>query len=287
MSSLISIKDLNYNSNKKNILSDISLDVEKGKVLAVLGPNGAGKSTFLEIVLADFKPSNGDIKYHVDRDTFLTRKVGVVYNNQHIFPQLYVKEILQFYKDIYRSDGVYLDQLLSQFDLHKLMDSKIRELSEGEKKKLSLALALFHKPEFLVMDEPFANIDVTIMKSIWQEIRKQNATVIIATHDWSFAEQYADEILFLDAGKMLCPKFAPTEKDNILSAKQKLVTQKNEELMKNLTPGDYYEKDEQLNIFMTPHFNIQNIRKITFNYSILDISVRDIFYYLSLPKNIN
>ncbi|MEM1324061.1 MAG: ABC transporter ATP-binding protein [Bacteroidota bacterium] len=284
MSAFISVENLGLVRRGKDILKNINLNIRKGSTLAILGPNGAGKSTLLELLLADFKPSSGSINYGFNKRKVFKNHVGVVYNNQHIFPQLYIYELMDFYKSLYRSDGQYLDQLIKLFDLERLKHSFIYELSSGEKKKLSIALALFHNPQLMVMDEPFANVDITIIPEIWEEIKKAEATTILATHDWSFAEKYADEILFLDHGQMLCEPFVPSEKNNILSAQKKLVMQRNEELVKKLPENNYYEKDEELNILLTPNVNLKQIKKFTFNYSILDISVKDVFYYLSLSK---
>ena len=284
MDSYISIKNLGLARNGKDIIQDVNLDVKNGKVLAVLGPNGAGKSSLLEMILNDFQPTRGEIVYRLTKKALLKGRLGVVYNNQFVFPQLLVREVLSFYKGMYRSDGAYLQELIKLFDLEKLTNTAIKELSEGEKKKLAIALALFHSPEFLVMDEPFSNVDITIVDEIWSEIKKLNATTIIATHDWEFAEKYADEMIFLENGKMLCEKFTPAEIESITGASKKLVMHKIPEIEKDLASYSYYEKDQLLHIFMVSDFNLKAIRKLTLNYSVLPVSVRDIYYYLSTSK---
>jgi ABC-type multidrug transport system ATPase subunit len=285
MDNYIDIRNLGLSRNGKDIIRNVNLGIQNGKVLAVLGPNGAGKSSLLEMILNDFKPTRGEIVYSRNKKDVLKSRLGVVYNNQFVFPQLHVREVLSFYKGMYQSDGAYLSELIRLFDLEKLSDRPVKELSEGEKKKLAIALALFHHPEFLVMDEPFANIDTTIIDDIWLEIRKLNATTVIATHDWDFAQKYADEMVFLENGSMLCEKFSPDEIGQVTGASKKLVVTKMPGLAEKLAGFPHYEKDELMHVFLTPEVSLQAIRKITLNYSILEISVRDIYYYLSSKKN--
>ncbi len=284
MRSFVSLNSVSFSNNGKEIIRDIDLEIECGKVLAILGPNGAGKSTLLELILKDYKPSKGKINYHFNEKNIFKNKIGVVYNNQHIFPQLYVRELVDFYKKLYKSDGKYLSELITLFDLKKLQDSLVRKLSEGEKKKLQIALAIFHQPEFIVMDEPFSNVDITITDIIWTEIKRIGATTVLVTHDWEFAENFADEILFLDKGEILLNKFSPSEKENILSAKKKLITEKNDALLQSLLSNNFYEKDAQLNIMMTSESDLQVVKKHTFNYSIMDVTIRDIYNKLSVAK---
>ena len=94
MDSYISIKNLGLARNGKDIIQDVNLDVKNGKVLAVLGPNGAGKSSLLEMILNDFQPTRGEIVYRLNKKALLKGRLGVVYNNQFVFPQLLVREVL-------------------------------------------------------------------------------------------------------------------------------------------------------------------------------------------------
>lgn len=284
MDNYIDIRNLGLSRNGKDIIKDVNLEIKNGKILAVLGPNGAGKSSLLEMILNDFKPTSGEIVYRRDKKDVLKSRLGVVYNNQFVFPQLYVREVLAFYKGMYHSDGSYLNELIRLFDLEKLSSRPIKELSEGEKKKLAIALALFHNPEFLVMDEPFSNVDTTIIDEIWSEIKKLNATTVIATHDWDFAEKYADEMVFLENGSLLGKKFSPAEIEQVTGATKKLVINKMPGIVEQLSMYPHYERDHLLHVFLTPEVSLKAIRKITLNYSILEISVRDIYYYLSSKK---
>lgn len=287
MENLISIKNLSLSRNGKDIVRNVNLDIGNGKILAVLGPNGAGKSSLLEMILSDFQPTRGEVVYPQNKKSLLKKKLGVVYNNQFVFPQLFVREVVSFYKGMYGSDGVYLNELMRMFGIEKLSGTPVHELSEGEKKKLAIALALFHSPELLVMDEPFANVDTTIVDEIWSEIKKLKATTIIATHDWDFAEKYADELVFLDNGSLLCDKFTPDDIEKRTGARKKLVIGKIPGIENSLGGFTYYEKDELLHIFMTENINLAAIRKITLNYSVIDITVKDMYYYLCTSNRKN
>lgn len=284
MKNYIELNDVTVRRNGKTILSQIDLTISPGKILAVLGPNGAGKSSLLELLLGDNKPSSGQIAFNFDKTHVMSSRVGVLYNNQFMFPQLFVKELFDFYKSVYKSDGVYFSELLDLFDIRRLLDSRIRNLSEGEKKKIGIALSLFHKPDFLVLDEPFANLDSVHIDTIWTEIKKLNVTAIIATHDWSYAEKYADEFLMMDCGKILGRKFASTEKHALLQSSKKVVVNKSTIIEDELNARQYYEKDEYLHILLTEDVSIQSIRRHTLNYSVLDLSMKDIFQYLSTSK---
>jgi ABC-2 type transport system ATP-binding protein len=285
MENYIVLHEIGVTRDRKDILTNINLSVRQGATLAILGPNGAGKSTLLELLLGDNRPSRGTVSYQFDKKSVMRRRVGVLYNNQFIFPQLYVQEVLDFYKNIYRDNGAYMEELLDLFSVRKLLKSRVRALSEGEKKKLGAVLALFHKPELIVMDEPFANLDIAHIDVIWAEVKRNGATAVIATHEWDYAEKYADEFLFMDGGRILGRKFAPIEKNEILSSGKKLVVHKSLGLAETFSDGRCYEKDDYLHILLTPSVNVQTIRKHTLNYSILDISIKDIYQYLSIAKS--
>ena len=281
MKEFIRIENLSFVNKQKTILDSVNLSISEGKILALLGPNGSGKSTLLELILSDFRPSLGSIEYHFDKKRYFKKHIGVVYNNQQLFPQLYVKEVLDFYQNIYRDSGEYLSVLIELFDLVKLQKSLVRELSEGEKKKLSIVLALFHKPKFVVMDEPFASVDVTVTEIIWKEIKKLNATVILATHDWTLAEKYSDEALFLEEGKVLKEKIKLNNSETNSNPDRKLVAYKTKPLEKALGASLYYEKDNQIHIKLSPELDLELIKSITFNYTITELKLEDIYYFLT------
>ncbi len=285
MNNYIELREVELRKGRKQILHNITLDIRQGKTLAVLGPNGAGKSSLIELILRDHRPSSGHISYDFDTGIVFKRKLGILYNNQFIFPQLYVREVVDFYKRIYADDGKYLEDLMELFQIKSLLNSRVRTLSEGEKKKLGIVLALFHKPELVVMDEPFANLDVAFIDKLWVEIKKNNATAVIATHDWDYAEKYADEFLFMESGCILGRKFTLSEKNAMLPAVKKIVVPKNKEVAEIIQTAEYYEQDDYLHILLTPVVSLQSIRKYTHNYSVLDLSIRDIYQYLTIVKN--
>ena len=178
--SLVELRDISLLFNKRQILENISFKINQGEILGILGPNGVGKSTIFNIITGLLKPSYGKIFFDkrdaTDYPIYLrTKKFKIGYVPQHggYFHNLTVKQNLIAIGEILINDKIEresaINSLITKFQLDAVANIKAQILSGGQKKKLVIALALIGKPKLVLLDEPFAALDLLTIKML-QEI---------------------------------------------------------------------------------------------------------------------
>lgn len=219
MNKTIEIKNLikRYDSNFQ--LGELSLDIPSGEIIGLIGENGAGKTTLIKSILGILQVNNGEIKIF-GNDTIknaakIKEDIGVVLDNT-FFPEiLNAKDIDSIMKSIYQSwDSKLYYDYLKNFDIP--VNSIIKKLSKGMRKKLEIATALAHHPKLLVLDEPTSGLDPVVRNEVLdiflKFIEDDEHTILFSTHITSDLEHIADEIIFIDEGKVLLNK----SRDDIL-----------------------------------------------------------------------
>ncbi|MDC9721231.1 MAG: ABC transporter ATP-binding protein [Urechidicola sp.] len=279
---IIEVDSASKSVNGLTILSDVTFTSYNSEVLTIIGENGSGKTTLLGILLDDFKLSNGSVSYFPNKKKFFNN-LGVVYDNQVIYPFLKVKELIKYFCAIRKVDYTLIEPKIELFSLSSIEDRMIKNLSAGEKQKLSILLSKIHNPQFLIYDEPFSSIDPLIRAEIWNAVNTENTSVILTTHNWEFAEEISDRIILLHKGKMLCPASSPENIYNKLPSKQKVVISKNVFSNHNfnvLKKLRFYTHKDTVHIFNVDDSFLQELSKITYNFSVLDVQLKDVYYYL-------
>ncbi len=278
---LISAKNIGLTIQEKIILEDISFDVYKGDVISILGPNGSGKSTLISIIMNDISPGNGEIFYNPNRKEVF-KSIGVVYDNQIVFPYLKVSEYIDYFISIYNKSFEEVEPFLALLDINKILNTQILKLSQGEKMKIAIFLAIFHNPKLLVMDEPFSGIDPTIINKITALIKKKSETIIMTSQNWDLAANISDKIIFLKEGKMINKVFSPKEYKQILPAGEKIIISNNEKNANMLNCFDsYYIDDNEIAVFLTNNKVLEQIQSYTNNFSVLETELKDLYLYLT------
>ncbi len=188
-------------------LVGVSLQVEAGEVLSIVGPNGAGKSTLLEILQGLARPDRGQVAVLGEdpaRFTPATRaRVGIFLQQPGLPARLTVSEVLALFALCYRSRRS-LDQLLERFRLVEIRHVQVRYLSQGQRLRVSLALAFVRRFDVMLLDEPMAHIDPEGRVALWEEIRtarQAGAAVIYSTHILDELPTRCDRLLVLSAGR--------------------------------------------------------------------------------------
>tara|TARA_B100001996_G_C18536799_1_gene545294 strand:+ start:91 stop:864 length:774 start_codon:yes stop_codon:yes gene_type:complete len=177
---LVSIKKVSLSFGNRQILDDVSFNINRGEILGMLGPNGVGKSTIFNLITGLIKPDYGSIKFdNIDATNFpiylRTTKFKIGYVPQHggYFHDLTLLDNLKAIAEIVVKDDkdreVRINKLISKFELDAVRNIKAKHLSGGQKKKLVIALALLGDPRVLLLDECFAALDVMTIKML-QEI---------------------------------------------------------------------------------------------------------------------
>ena len=201
--SLLEIKNVKKNFGGVEVLKDISLKVDKGEVLGIIGPSGSGKSTLLRCATGLETPDDGEINYD---GTF-----GLVFQNFNLFPHYSVmKNITDAPLRVQKrkKEEVYKEarELLAKMGLADKENAYPYQLSGGQQQRVSIARALAMNPDILFFDEPTSALDPELTGEILKVIRElaeEKMTMVIVTHEMSFARDVADRVIFMDGGYII------------------------------------------------------------------------------------
>jgi ABC-2 type transport system ATP-binding protein len=213
MPSAVSIRNVRkvYDSGFE-ALKGVSLEIEKGEVLALLGPNGAGKTTLISLTCGISRMTSGSIAvlgHDVVTDFRASRQsIGLVPQEVKLDIFSKVAGTVRFSRGLFGMppDDAYIESLLKRLALWDKRDNKIQELSGGMMRRVLIAKALAHKPAVLFLDEPTAGVDVELRKGMWEVVRELQAegtTIILTTHYLEEAQALAERIAVIDHGQIL------------------------------------------------------------------------------------
>ena len=218
---MIYISELSKTFSGQKVLNNLSLEIQKGEVVALIGSSGAGKSTFLRSLNYLEAPDSGRIKIddfevdfeHITQDQILTlrRKLAMVFQQFNVFGRKTalenVKEGLIVVKGLSDQEATKIArEELAKVGLSDRENHYPRHLSGGQKQRVALARALAMKPEVLLLDEPTSALDPELVGEVEKSIAnaaKSGQTMVLVSHDMSFVAQVADKVLFLDKGRII------------------------------------------------------------------------------------
>jgi ABC-2 type transport system ATP-binding protein len=213
MPPIISIKNLSKTyASGFMALKDVSLDIEKGEILALLGPNGAGKTTLISIVCGLVNPTGGSVTvdgHDIIRDYRKTRAlIGLV--PQELSTDAFESPwaTASFSRGLFGKppNPQHIERVLRDLSLWDRKDSRILTLSGGMKRRVLIAKALSHEPEILFLDEPTAGVDVELRKEMWalvRRLRESGVTIILTTHYIDEAQEMADRVGVIHKGELI------------------------------------------------------------------------------------
>ncbi|MBI4816240.1 MAG: ABC transporter ATP-binding protein [Deltaproteobacteria bacterium] len=194
----------------KLALDDVSFDVPVGSITALVGQNGAGKTTAIRMMLGLERPSSGRVQIlglDPERDQFeVKQRMGYVPEKPDVYQGLSVRRVLAFVRALYDRWSDEEAQRLAE-TLRLPLDSKVRTLSRGELAKLSMTLALAHRPELLVLDEPTSGLDPLVrqdvLSAVVDAVRDGSRTVLFSSHILTDVERIADRVVVLSQGRVV------------------------------------------------------------------------------------
>ena len=215
---ILKLSQISLKFGKKIILDDFNLDLNNGQILGLLGANGVGKSTVFNMIIGLITPDYGSIiinsekvnKFPIYQRT-LKYKIGYVPQHGGFFHDLTVFENLKAIAEITIKDVSYRDEkinsLISKFELDPIRDIKANLLSGGQKKKLVIAIALISEPKILLLDEPFAALDVMTIKTLQEIIvalqSLTNISIILCDHQARDLLECVDVAAIINNGKVV------------------------------------------------------------------------------------
>lgn len=212
---ILQVRHLSKSFGKHEVLRDIDFTVNRGDVTSIIGASGSGKSTLLRCVNLLETPTSGEITFH--GENILTRKggaaayrtkVGMVFqsfnlfNNMSVLDNCTVGQIKVLKKSAAEAKELAM-KYLTKVGMAPYINAKPRQLSGGQKQRVAIARALAMDPEVLLFDEPTSALDPELTGEVLKVIRglaDQHTTMIIVTHEMSFARDVADHVLFMDGG---------------------------------------------------------------------------------------
>lgn len=193
----------------RQVLNGVNLTLKKGAVMGLIGVNGAGKTTLLKTALGLLKADIGKVTIFDESSWGMSdnskERLGFVPQSMELFNGMKVKHLVEYISTFYKNwDQAKAEQLMFDWQIHK--EAIVTTLSEGQKQRVSILLAMSHSPELLVLDEPVASLDPTARREFIKQLIEMNAdsetSIIFSTHITSDIERVAADVAFLKNGKI-------------------------------------------------------------------------------------
>ena len=205
---VIKVEKLSKKIQGKEILRNISFEINDGECVALIGPNGAGKTTLIDCLLGDKFVSSGQVAIQgfAPTDPRLKQLISILPQENTVVQDLKVKELLSFFQSIYPNSlsNQEIDDLLRFSDKQK--NQLAGKLSGGQKRLFSFVLALIGRPKILFLDEPTAAMDTSTRQHFWEivnQLKKNGVTIVYSSHYIEEVEHTADRILVLHKGELI------------------------------------------------------------------------------------
>jgi ABC-2 type transport system ATP-binding protein len=208
---MLSVRNISKRFDDLVALSDVSFDVVPGRILGFLGRNGAGKTTAMRVVFGLVAPDTGSVTYNGSEIGIETRlKFGYMPEERGLYPRMKISEQLVYFgrlsgmtaSDAAASSSSWLERL----GLTDRADSKLEDLSHGNQQRIQLATAVVHRPEVLVLDEPFAGLDpigVESLSGVLREFSADGAAILFSSHQLDLVEHMCDDVAIINDGTVI------------------------------------------------------------------------------------
>jgi ABC-2 type transport system ATP-binding protein len=207
METTIKVENLKKHFGKIRAVDGVSFEVQKGEIFGFLGPNGAGKTTTIRSMMDFIRPTSGKIsilgKDAQDESVFLKTKIGYLSDTANFYDHWTASQHLNFQQGL-RGRSKTLNELLKKFSLN--IKLRFSSLSSGNKRKLSIILAIMNEPEVLILDEPTSALDPLLQNAFHQYLEKfaaDGGTVFMSSHNLSEVEKICDRVGIIRDGKMV------------------------------------------------------------------------------------
>lgn len=254
---VLEVKNINKFFGKKQILKDISFDIEEGEILGFVGPNGSGKTTTIKIILGLQKASSGEVYINGDniKENFenAIRKVGAIVESPDMYMYLSGLDNLKLVANYYNISHDKIDSIVEFVGLKDRIKDTVSKYSLGMRQRLGIAQAILNKPNLLIVDEPTNGLDpsgiIEFRKMLKELAKKEKMSIFISSHNLAEIENICDKVLLINEGEIvsLDVLHEKNDKDKYkleLNSTKKLENKENIEIVDENFINYYGEKED-------------------------------------------
>ncbi len=205
---MLEVKNVSKKYNKKEVLSDVSINIKKGEIHGLIGENSAGKTTLIKCLVGIYKPDNGDILFEgesVYENSKAKEHISYVADYNDYIKTHRIKTLIKMFENFYPNfSEERFDELNEMFKLNK--KSTVGDLSKGQKMRLAFMLSIAVNSDYIILDEPTSGLDVISKKQLFDvlisEIENREVGILISSHNLDGLETICDQITMLKEGKV-------------------------------------------------------------------------------------
>jgi len=254
---VLEVKNINKFFGKKQILKDISFDIEEGEILGFVGPNGSGKTTTIKIILGLQKASSGEVYINGKniKENFenAIRKVGAIVESPDMYMYLSGIDNLKLVANYYNISHDKIDSIVEFVGLKDRIKDTVSKYSLGMRQRLGIAQAILNKPNLLIVDEPTNGLDpsgiIEFRKMLKELAKKEKMSIFISSHNLAEIENICDKVLLINEGEIvsLDVLHEKNDKDKYkleLNSTKKLENKENIEIIDENFINYYGEKED-------------------------------------------
>lgn len=249
--------NINKVIKKKQILDNVSFELNEGEILGFIGPNGAGKTTTIKLILGLQRITSGTIKingFDIQKDFVKAiEKVGAIVENPDFYMYLSGRKNLELIANMYKGIGKErIDEVVKLVGLENRINDKVSKYSLGMRQRLGIAQAIINKPNLLVLDEPTNGLDPEGIKELREFLvklsKEENMAIFISSHNLAELESFCNKVCIIKSGKVI-------ENTTMEELKAETVDEKNVYCVE-INDTNLLEKNENISIIDNTHFKL-------------------------------
>lgn len=235
----IQLENISKTFNDFYAVKELSLNVPKGCIYGFIGPNGSGKTTTIRMIMNIFYPDSGTIEVLGKATVGSSNKeIGYLPEERGLYKKMKVRELIQFYGQLHKTPNLNkeIDYWLEKFELKAWANKKVEALSKGMSQKVQFICTVIHKPDIVILDEPFSGLDpvnAELLRNSILELQQNGATIIFSTHDMSTAERMCDYIFMIYKGQKVLDGTLNEIQDKFGNDTIRIATENGKDLLRN------------------------------------------------------
>ncbi|WP_164667466.1 ABC transporter ATP-binding protein [Virgibacillus doumboii] len=299
METMLTVNSLEKSFKDKQVLKNVSFEVNKGEIMAILGPNGAGKSTTIRNIMGIMYPDGGSVSFQ-GHDEIPRHKIGYLPEERGLYKNVKVMDILLYLAELkdypLKKAKERALTYLKKFDLEGYENVSVEELSKGMGQKVQFIASIIHEPELLILDEPFSGLDPVSQELFKSEIRNlaDNGTaILLSSHQMNLVEEMCDRLFMMANGQKVIYGKMDDVKTEYANFKCTIRGKNDRSELERLPDVERMEQDEDTSVL----YLSKNVQAVSWMKNLPDslvvqelsidrISLHEIFIDIATDKNL-